>query len=804
MSNGETSTQQPIGEAKTNSTNVGSSTVRQEIPGEALAYLHTGSGEIVIVPPEQSGELLTEARLLNDAVAQFHSANLAVQTLDEYRRQNYNNPKERAKADSALGKALEWQDQAYQNYHQIFMGLEPLPADDKTSNQEGSKGAENNTGEKKKEDSLKLNGTAKKLTELVSLKGLSAEERAKKKEDDKKGKMADGTYTKKLLEAKSVDRLKEIAKYPKTPTEKIIYVRRDKIQWPKMKVMENNGWKDVQVNDPKSGKTTIDRKKLRTYVADKAVKSGVSWLKKKFKENLEYSNSDTIDCSVFKVVDSWNKLLQTEQQAQLDNGPLPVGIDLGANAQLMRYSYGVSLDPDLEFSTKKISVRAEGHAEVNAAKGEAKITLYFPRKEGWVWTRTGKNGESQDIVAIVCQVTASASAVVGASIACELSIQTSANEVTATPPKLKGKPGKKGYKARRQNRMELKKGDEINPVGLDAGASVFAGAKADAQIEGGLQWRDPGDQKKHNFATIASIAPAVGGMAGLAGGLKLAIEYVRGMFRVTAHASLCFGLGAEGVLTFSVSKDEIENFCKCIFYKIAYAKFENIGIFIRGSFNVLNNMKLLAALDGSNSVLAYYGRDAVELGGDAETRLASASAKQLLAASAPDVLAYALPEAKGALICQMCKVQLASENPSAVSDAQQGILNVIRTAVTPADAANIIQHATKDGSKGVEEVIRTALESFFKLGAAGSGASRSDMAFNSDTSSTNALDSIALSGDFNGWYDTFTSGLVSELPRGFPIAMAGTPAYEVLRLREGSDHPLYTSEGWNAFYQDEA
>lgn len=91
MSNGETSTQQPIGEAKTNSTNVGSSTVRQEIPGEALAYLHTGSGEIVIVPPEQSGELLTEARLLNDAVAQFHSANLAVQTLDEYRRQNYNN-----------------------------------------------------------------------------------------------------------------------------------------------------------------------------------------------------------------------------------------------------------------------------------------------------------------------------------------------------------------------------------------------------------------------------------------------------------------------------------------------------------------------------------------------------------------------------------------------------------------------------------------------------------------------------------------------------------------------------------------
>ncbi|MBR7513486.1 hypothetical protein KC219_25340, partial [Mycobacterium tuberculosis] len=84
---------------------------------------------------------------------------------------------------------------------QIFMGLEPLPADDKTSNQEGSKGAENNTGEKKKEDSLKLNGTAKKLTELVSLKGLSAEERAKKKEDDKKGKMADGTYTKKLLEA---------------------------------------------------------------------------------------------------------------------------------------------------------------------------------------------------------------------------------------------------------------------------------------------------------------------------------------------------------------------------------------------------------------------------------------------------------------------------------------------------------------------------------------------------------------------------------------------------------------------------
>ncbi len=441
MNNPNNLQQEHWGEARCNSVNVGSSCVRVNVPGEELAYLHTGTGEIVIVPPEQSGALLTEARLLNDAVAQFHSANLAVQTLDEYLRQNYNNTAERAKAERALDIALEWQDQAYQNYHDIFKGLEPL-ADVSSTSSHPSNGSETATGEKKKEDSLKLNGTAKKLTELVSLKGLSAEEREKKREEAKKGQTKDGTYTKNLLTAQSVSQLKELAKYPKKPTEKIIYVRRDKIHWPKMKVMENNGWKDVHTTDPKTGKKKIDQNKLKSYVADKAAKSGVSWLKKKFKENLEYSNSDTINCSVFKVFDSWNKQLHAEKKNQYDKGVIPIGIDLSASAQLMRYSYGISLDPDLEFSTRKISVRAEGHAEVNAAKGEAKLALYFPRKDGWIWQRTGKDGRLHDLIAVVCQVSVGASSVAGASIAAELSIQTSLNVVDKSPPRWKGQPGK--------------------------------------------------------------------------------------------------------------------------------------------------------------------------------------------------------------------------------------------------------------------------------------------------------------------------------------------------------------------------
>lgn len=804
-----------VGQTNTNSTNVGSSTSRQEVEGEPLAFLHTGSGEIVIVPPEQSGQLLTEARLLSDAVAQYHAANIAVQLLDEYKRLNWMNasPADKAQMDKAIDNAVQVQDQAYKKLRELYMDLEALSEESQedtatTSSADsgaGSYGVSGSWDEQKKEDkedTLNLNGTAKKMTELVSLKGMTAEERAKKQEEAKKLESKDGAYVKKLLYAPDPDHLREIAKWKGNPNERIIYVRRDKINWPKLKITDNAGWKDVHVTDPKTGKKSIDQTKLRKYVADKSVKSGVDWLKKKFKDYLEYSHSDTIDCGVFKVFDTWNKQLNAEKSVQYDNNVLPVGVELAASAQLMRYSYGVSLDPDLEFSAKKISVKAEGHAEINVAKGEAALTLSFPRKEGWIWWRTGKNGDEQEIVAIVCEVKLSASAVVGASIAGELSIHVEGKEVGQSPKRVKGKPGKAGYKDRRMNRMQLKKGDEVNPAGLDAELSVFAGAKADASIEGALKWRDPEDQENNEFATIASIKPAVGGMAGLAGELKFSIEYVKGMFKATAHASLCFGLGAEGAVNFSIGKDEIINFGKCIFYKIAYAQFENIGAFINNSFKIYNNFRILEAVNGG-SLLDYYdkGITDVRISQLAESALSTSTAQQLLAAADPDVLKYSLPETKGALICRMCELQVVAQNDSTQPSMLGGILNILKTSITVPELENTIQHATHDGSKGVTELIMVQLENLFKIGMNGSGGNSNDLASNTGDMSTNSIDQIALSGDFTGWHSAFSAHLMDRLPRGFPVVPPDSPEYEVLRA--SVDHPLYTSDGWNAFYREE-
>ncbi|QMI49244.1 hypothetical protein [Burkholderia sp. MBR-1] len=789
------SNQQLIGEGKLNSTDLGRSNIRRDVEGETLAFLHTGTGEIVVVPPEESGNLLTESRVLSDAVAQFHSANLAVQTLDEYRRQHFNNTAECTKANAALEFALQWQDEAHQAYHDIFAGLEQLPDDAGLEQANGSKKAAEQPKEEK-EDSLKLNGTAKKMTELVSLKRLSPEELAKKKADEKKGKFDESGYTKILLEAKSVKYLKDKAKNPVAPPEMILYVRRDKIHWPKMKVLDNKGWKDVFVKDSTTGKKSIDRVRLGKYVASKASDFGVSLLKEHFKEDLEYSRSDTADWAIFKVCDSWNKELHVEK-----NGKHYVGsdINLSANAQLMRYSYGVSLDPDLSFSEKKISVRAEGHAEINAAKGEAKATLSFPRQEGWIWTLADKKGVEQPIVAIVCTLTISASALVGASVAVELSLQSSASEVTEKPPKVKGKPGPKGRGTRRQNRMELKKGDKVRPVGLEAGANVFIGAKADGSIEGALKWRDPENEKK-GFEAIASISAGVGGMVGLAAGFNLSIEYLGGMFRLAAHASLCFGPGAEGLVTFAVSKEQATLFGKCLFYKLIIARFENTGLFRRDAFDVLKHLKLLAALDGSNSFLAYYGQRPAEIQSALATQLASATPQQL--ASAAKFLDYAPPESKGMLICTMCQTQIASGDPSTLKDTQEGILSVLKTAVIVPELDNIIQHSTPDGGKTSVDAVMAELGNLFKLGMTGQSTSPIETAFSIDDGAISESDQVALSGDFGGWYDAFRSQLADSLPRGYSIAPAGSVAYEA--LRDATDHPLFTSIGLNAFYQEDA
>ncbi|MBU3537075.1 hypothetical protein KHT87_21880, partial [Alkalihalobacillus clausii] len=87
----------------------------------------------------------------------------------------------------------------------------------------------------------------------------------------------------------------------------------------------------------------------------------------------------------------------------------------------------------------------------------------------------------------------------------------------------------------------------------------FAGAKGGVGIKGAVEWRNPHTKDK-KFEPFASVAPELQGMAGLAGEAKLNIEYVDGVFRITAHAGICLGLGAEGTVTLAVGAKQLASF----------------------------------------------------------------------------------------------------------------------------------------------------------------------------------------------------------------------------------------------------
>ncbi|WP_175965844.1 hypothetical protein [Burkholderia sp. BCC0322] len=793
----------PLDNARTNSTNVGSSNVDVKVPPEPLAVIHTGTGEIFFIPAKDSTEFTNHHKSLSDAVAEFHSANYVVQLLDEHHaellcRSGPGCPSLQPTID-ALKMALQWQDDAHAKYRQIFADLDPLPVTSKPDAGEPKSTTPN--AEKEKEDSNRLDGAGKKLIELIALKKLSPEEQAKKAAEEKKAKFEKGTLKKQLASAKTLPQLKELGKWPKVPSETLFYVRSDKIKthWPKAKNLDKTKWSDVLRDE--QGNRRFDGKKMRRYVLEQADKKGIDWVKKKFHlDDLEFSRSTTVG----QWCEQWNKKAVWEPKGgtwTVKDAAI-ADWDASAKAQLMRFSYGASLNPDFSIVGKQASVRAEGHAEIDLAKAEAGLKLYFPRKEGWLWCHTGSDGKEYDLVAMVFEADLRASGVVGVSIAAELALEVKPALVTErAAPWVKGKPGPKGREARRQNRAELKKGQEISVGALEAGANVFAGAKADASLQGSLNWRDPAKKNKA-FAPIATIQPLAGGELGLGGNANFSIEYTNGMFRCTAHAGLCIGVGAEGAVTFSVGVNEIESFFRCIATKIAYGKFQNLQIFSPTDFEVFAKIKVMSVL-GRKRLSDFVNKTRDDLDQLWRDIYAASTPEDFQRVAAVDpAMLDSVAEARAMIASRVMdlstQAQIQASIPDAVPQAKATVLSLLENVTARPELDNAIQHMTSDGTKAGFDAIMAELDAFFKLGANGSTQSIED----ADGGPGTSLRSIALSGDFRGWYDAFSSTLMDEVPHGHVLHPATSVAYEIQRGMK--DHPLYASSGWGAYYTDEA
>lgn len=789
----------------------GGSNVDAKMPAEPLAFLRPETGEVIIVPAEDANQLRSHYNGLSDMVAELHSANKAVQLSEEHLQElevGKAPATEKAQARSVHGFALDWQQEAHERLHAVYEKLDPLPDSKEDAN--ASKSSGSTAPAKPKEDKHSTSGAGKKLVELISLRNDSQEDQKKKEAKDKEGKFDDGTYKKKMATFKTSAELKQFGKWPKKMPEKLVYVDSGQLKrkWPKFKDVEKTKWSEVYKKGS-DGKRSLDKAKLHTYVKEQVAKQTTITPKSLFGVDLKGGASFTLT----QWADNWNKAHRLERHGSLSHdGTQIADIELSAAAQLMRFSYGGSLNGELSVMDRRLSVKAEGHAAVDFAKAEANLDLFYPRKDGWLWTVQDDQGKSFNLIAGRCRMTVEVSGVVGASIAGELAMKVEVSALDNGIPKVSGKPGRKGKKARRKQTVSINTNDEADVGTLDASVSAFAGARADASLTGVLEWRDP-DHPAREFASIASIAPTVGGLAGIGLEAKFKIEYTNGVFRFTAHASLCLGVGAEGALGFEVGAKQMVLFFHCLFYKIAYWQFKNLKIINDDAFSALKGIQFLAVQSG-RAIESFYGETLANINVilnkvDEDMKKADARlelANRILANR--KALEYVTPEAKGMLIYQLKCHSYADVAVSgvAVGDNYLGrqraaVLAVIQSATSKREVANIIQHISVSGKKGNTETNRAELRDFFRT----EGVRDIDVPFYESPYPARfeeILKKLAMQGDFDGWYQAFYDHLMDEVPHGYALVDATSPAYEV--LRDKVDHRFFASSGWNAYYTSEA
>lgn len=623
------------------------------------------------------------------------------------------------------------------------------------------------------------------------------------------------------------------------------YVNSDTLKtknWPKFKDKKAAGmkWADVYKPDV-SGKRKVDRSKLKHYLGEQVMAAKLS--SSDFVK-LEVSNVGTLGP---EALEKWNANLQASGEGKLVWGDTQLGdLDFSAEAAAMRYYSGGSLSGELAPLKGNVNIKAEGGVEVAFAEGKVGGNLYLPSKEGVMLyyldleqttdLAKGKSADTgkYDLGAIRLACSAELKGVVGVSLAGEVSIGVEMKDLETADVDGKTKSGKmprlKGSrkKAKRSNAVDVtgQADDWKNTAGLAAEVNFFAGAKGGLGIKGAVEWRNPHNKDK-KFEIFASIAPELQGMVGIAGEAKLNIEYVDGIFRITAHAGICFGLGAEGSVTLAVGAKQLASFVYWMYYNLLNAGFRSLVFIAKDAFEALTNLGYLLVVEGKE-VSTYFGGQLEDLrkvirGWEAQFAKADQTlrlAQRVLAN--PGTVRFTAPESKGMLIYQLTRfgaVSWALDGGGLGSNylptQRKAVLAVLRQAHIANELRNVIQHIGPKGEKANLQSNLGELRRFFAaegphgLDVPGTRTQFSDELQNMVRKSvdphfiamgpTGQVDMLAMNGDFEGWYDAVLPTLMEEPVRGQVALASSDPGYALLRDGTQQDHPLFASTA-GSFY----
>ncbi|MGM0952146.1 MAG: hypothetical protein ACQEW7_04085 [Pseudomonadota bacterium] len=325
--------------------------------------------------------------------------------------------------------------------------------------------------------------------------------------------------------------------------------------------------------------------------------------------------------------------------------------DLSAEAQLMRWGYGASgLSGEFNPFSQQASIKASGHAELMLAQARGTIDCYEPAG-GYMMAFAGVN-----LGMLRSHTLLSVAGSLGASVAVELNLKA---QFTGQGAKAKGIPGS----AREggvpgQQVVDMAKADPDQGTELKA----FVGGEVEVTVAGQVEWKSP---ETDEFAPFAKIAPALMGQVGLGAEATFNVSYQRGKFRIVAKAGFCFGVGAKGKLTLEVDAGLIWEFAQWVAYQLKNIDYKRLEFIDDEAFEALSNILVMALQTGEelkSHMYEYTENIREEVGAlwrDLQDEKAAAEARSLLVErinTNPDVLRYATPDAKGALLYRLMQV----------------------------------------------------------------------------------------------------------------------------------------------------
>lgn len=434
---------------------------------------------------------------------------------------------------------------------------------------------------------------------------------------------------------------------------KMTYVRSQKIQnhWRKYRLTsqaDTTGGDDSVITQGK-----VDWKKLKQQLTDisgsTSIKTDIPWFDDWMK--LEDQHKE-----LFQWSEHINENLQIARSYQ-SGGEHEVGslkVDLSAEAQLMRWSYGASgVSGEANPFKKKGAIKSSGHAELMLAEAKASIDCYEP-PGGYMMAFAGMN-----LGMLRSHTILSVAGGIGASIAAELNIDA---EFTGSGAKAKGVRGSsrtRGIPGKQTVDMSL----PDNSQGGELGA--FVGGQLEATVAGQVEWKSPESEK---FEPFAKIAPAIAGQIGIGGEATLKISYQGGKFRILAKAALCYGVGAKGKLTLEVDATLIYEFAKWVAYQLKNINYQKLDFIDDAAFEALSNIISLAVQLGydARNFMLETADDISNLADSTWSEITSgledANKRAKLAGricNDPDLLRYTSPDAKGQIIYQLIQRNIA-------------------------------------------------------------------------------------------------------------------------------------------------